>query len=97
MIQSMTTKRITITVPAELLDAIRDRVGEREMSAYVTEALTRKDESDRLSELVDWLEEEHGPVTDEERERARRRLEESERKRTAQQAQRRDGSGTAAA
>jgi post-segregation antitoxin (ccd killing protein) len=97
MIPSMTTKRITITVPADLLDAIRDRVGEREMSAYVTEALTRKDEADRLSELVDWLEEEHGPVTDAEREHARRRLEETERKRAGQLSRRRDDSGTATA
>jgi predicted DNA binding CopG/RHH family protein len=43
MISSMTMKRVTVTVPAELLEAIRERVSDREMSAYVTEALIRKD------------------------------------------------------
>lgn len=97
MIASMTTRRITVSVPAELLDAIRERVGDREMSAYVTEALARKDEMDRLSELVDWLQEEHGPVTDTERERARQQLDEIERTRAEQTARHRPGAGPAAA
>ncbi|MPY52398.1 CopG family transcriptional regulator [Streptomyces acidicola] len=33
------------------------------MSAYVTEALHPQQDRDVLRELVDWLEEEHGPIT----------------------------------
>jgi post-segregation antitoxin (ccd killing protein) len=97
MISSMTMKRVTVTVPAELLEAIRARVSDREMSAYVTEALIRKDEMDRLSDLVDWLVGEHGPVTDAERERARQQLAEIEQKRAAQVASHHDVLGPAAA
>lgn len=34
---------------------------------YVTEALRSKRDRDKLQELVHWLEEEHGPVTEDER------------------------------
>ncbi|MEV5412996.1 CopG family transcriptional regulator [Thermopolyspora sp. NPDC052614] len=40
---------------------------ERGPSAYVAEASRFKRDRDRLLELVNWLEEEYGPVTDEER------------------------------
>jgi hypothetical protein len=66
MISSMTMKRVTITVPEELLASIRERVGDRELSAYVTDALAHQDRIDRLGELSNWLQQEYGPVTDEE-------------------------------
>ena len=62
----MSMKRVTVTVPEELLASIRARVGERELSAYVTDALVHQDRIDRLGELSDWLQEEYGPVTEEE-------------------------------
>ncbi|WP_327253410.1 CopG family transcriptional regulator [Streptomyces sp. NBC_01244] len=62
----MATKKITVTIPEELLDEIRTEAAERGLSAYVAEALRFKRERDRLRELVDWLEEEHGPVTEDE-------------------------------
>lgn len=65
-------KRVTVTIPEELLASIRERVGERELSAYVAEALVHQDRIDRLGELSDWLQEEHGAVTDEELAEARR-------------------------
>ncbi|MDT0308616.1 hypothetical protein RM780_16855 [Streptomyces sp. DSM 44917] len=68
----MTAKRVTVTIPEELLRSIRERVGERELSAYVTEALAHQDRIDRLGELSDWLQREHGAVTDEELAEARR-------------------------
>jgi uncharacterized membrane protein YgcG len=52
---------------------------------------------DRLSDLVDWLEGEHGPVTDAERERARQQLAEIEQKRAAQVASHHDVLGPTAA
>ncbi|MGP3966262.1 hypothetical protein [Streptomyces sp. 6N223] len=68
----MSMKRVTVTIPEELLSSIRERIGERELSAYVTEALVHQDRIDRLGELSDWLQEEYGAVTDEELAEARR-------------------------
>jgi hypothetical protein len=63
----MASKKVTVTIPEELLDEIRAEAAERGLSAYVAEALRFKRDRDRLLELVNWLEEEHGPVTEEER------------------------------
>lgn len=65
MVKSMGNKKITVTIPEELLAEIRPEVAERGMSAYVTEAIRAKHERAQLVELVDWLEDEYGPVTDE--------------------------------
>jgi hypothetical protein len=63
----MASKKVTVTIPEDLLDEIRAEADERGISAYVTEALRAKRDRDRLLELVQWLEEEHGPVTESER------------------------------
>ncbi|MFW6691592.1 CopG family transcriptional regulator [Streptomyces sp. MAR4 CNX-425] len=63
----MATRKVTVTIPEELLDDIRAEAAERGLSAYVAEALRAQRDRDRLRELVDWLQEEHGPVTDDER------------------------------
>ncbi|MFE7278067.1 CopG family transcriptional regulator [Streptomyces sp. NPDC057623] len=62
----MATKKVTVTIPEDLLDEIRADAAERGLSAYVAEALRFKRDRDRLLELVDWLQEEHGPVTEDE-------------------------------
>ncbi|MFI6377480.1 CopG family transcriptional regulator [Streptomyces sp. NPDC050546] len=62
----MATKKVTVTIPEDLLDEIRAEAAERGLSAYVAEALRFKRDRDRLLELVDWLQEEHGPVTEDE-------------------------------
>ncbi len=67
MVSSMATKKVTVTIPEELLEEIRAEAVERGLSAYVAEALRFKRDRDRLLELANWLEEEYGPVTDEER------------------------------
>ncbi|MEU7860043.1 CopG family transcriptional regulator [Nonomuraea sp. NPDC049141] len=56
-----------MTIPEELLDEIRADAADRGLSAYVAEALRFKRDRDRLLELANWLAEEYGPVTDEER------------------------------
>lgn len=61
------TKKVTVTIPEDLLDEIRAEAAERGLSAYVAEALRFKRDRDRLRELADWLQEEHGPLTEEER------------------------------
>ncbi|GAA2287034.1 hypothetical protein GCM10010149_36670 [Nonomuraea roseoviolacea subsp. roseoviolacea] len=72
----MATKKVTVTIPEELLDEIRAEAAERGLSAYVAEALRVKRDRDRLLELVNWLEEEYGPVTDDERAAAGKELDE---------------------
>lgn len=62
----MATKKITITVPEELLESIRSRVDARGVSAYITEAAVRMDAVDKLGELSVGLQEEYGALTDEE-------------------------------
>ncbi|MFE2289141.1 hypothetical protein ACFXDJ_33835 [Streptomyces sp. NPDC059443] len=62
----MATKKITITVPEELLESIRSRVDARGVSAYITEAAVRMDAVDKLGELSLGLQKEHGALTDEE-------------------------------
>jgi hypothetical protein len=63
----MATKKVTVTIPEELLEEIRTEAAERGLSAYVAEALRYKRGRDRLLELVNRLEEEYGPVTGDER------------------------------
>lgn len=72
----MATKKVTVTIPEDLLDEIRADAAERGLSAYVAEALRSKRDRDRLLELVDWLQEEHGPVTEDEHSAALDELEE---------------------
>jgi Arc/MetJ-type ribon-helix-helix transcriptional regulator len=60
----MATKKYTVTLPEELAEEIRTKVGPGAFSAYVTQAVRRQHERDQLGELVDWLENEYGPVTD---------------------------------
>ena len=67
MVTCMATKKVTVTIPEDLLDEIRADAAERGLSAYVAEALRFKRDRDRLLELINWLQEEHGPVTEDER------------------------------
>lgn len=87
MVENMATKKVTVTIPEELLEEIRAEAADRGLSAYVAEALRFKRDRDRLQELVDWLQEEHGPVTGDERAAALEELEdldaEHERRRAA--------------
>lgn len=75
MVCCMATKKVTVTIPEELLEEIRADAADRGLSAYVAEALRFKRDRDRLLELVTWLGEEYGPVTGEERAAAIEELE----------------------
>ncbi len=76
MVSYMATKKVTVTIPEDLLEEIRSETSERGMSAYIAEAVRLKRDRDRLLELVDWLEEEHGPVTESEQAAALKELDE---------------------
>jgi hypothetical protein len=71
MSESASTEKLSATVPRGLTAQIRERAGRGNVSAYVTEALLRQLERDRLGDLVAELEQEYGPITDEEKAAAR--------------------------
>jgi len=64
--ESSGTEKLSATVPKGLAVQIRERAGRGNVSAYVTNALLRQLEHDRLGDLVAELEQVHGPVTDDE-------------------------------
>jgi Arc/MetJ-type ribon-helix-helix transcriptional regulator len=66
MVDGMATKKYTVTLPEELAEAIRTEVGSGGFSRYVTQAIERQRERDRLREAVDWWEGEYGEFTEEE-------------------------------
>ncbi|MFF5406420.1 hypothetical protein ACFY8K_25785 [Streptomyces misionensis] len=55
-----------MTLPVETAEAIRAEVNSGGFSRYLTRAMERRRECDRLGELVDWLEAGYGPVPEEE-------------------------------
>ncbi|NIK56967.1 CopG family transcriptional regulator [Kribbella shirazensis] len=65
------TDKLSVTIPSHLAEELRSRAGRGNVSSYVTEALVRQLEHDRLGDLLAELTEVHGPVTDEELARAR--------------------------
>lgn len=60
----MATKKYTVTLPEELAEAIRAEVGPGGFSRYVTHAVERQREQDRLGEAIEWWEKEYGEVTE---------------------------------
>ncbi|MBM9508987.1 hypothetical protein [Actinacidiphila acididurans] len=62
----MATKKYTVTLPEELAEEIRSQVGPGGFSRYVTQAVERQRERERLHEAVAWWESEYGPATEEE-------------------------------
>ncbi|MGW6285236.1 hypothetical protein [Streptomyces sp. NPDC055107] len=75
----MATKKYTVTLPEELAEEIRSEVGPGAFSAYVTRAMERQREHDRLGELVAWMQEKDGPLTEEEQVAAAAELRDIER------------------
>ncbi|TDO45904.1 hypothetical protein EV643_112233 [Kribbella sp. VKM Ac-2527] len=71
MSESAHTDKLSVTVPSEVAAELRSRAGRGNVSAYVTDALIRQLEHDRLGDLLTELADVHGPVTEEELARAR--------------------------
>lgn len=65
-------KKVSVSMPAELAEAVRARTGAGGFSRYVTEAVDREIRHDLLGELIEELEAEYGPVPPEVREQTRR-------------------------
>jgi Arc/MetJ family transcription regulator len=57
-------QKVSVSLEHELVEAARERVGGRGMSAYVNEAVRRQLRRDALAELLADLRDEHGPVPD---------------------------------
>jgi hypothetical protein len=55
-------RKVSVSMPEDLTSAVQQRVGRGKFSQYVTEAVARQFELDLLTELLELLASEHGPV-----------------------------------
>ncbi|GAA1634499.1 hypothetical protein ACFQY4_39245 [Catellatospora bangladeshensis] len=58
------SRKVSVSMPEDLTDAVQRRVGRGEFSRYVTEAVAKQLELDLLAELAALLEAEHGAVSE---------------------------------
>lgn len=58
-------RKVSVSMPEDLTEAVQRRVGRGKFSQYVTEAVTRQLELDLLAELSELLTAEHGSVPEE--------------------------------
>jgi len=65
-------RKVSVSMPEELAEAVRARTGAGGFSRYVTEAVDREIRHDLLGELIGELEAEYGPVPQELLDEARR-------------------------
>ena len=68
----MTVSKVSLSIEDEVLNEARQRAGRRELSAYVSRALSRQLQHDRLGELLAEMEQEAGPIPDDLMEEARK-------------------------
>lgn len=68
----MVAAKVSLSIEEDVLDEARARAGRRELSSYVSEALRRQLQSDRIGDLLAQMDDESGPVPDELMEEARR-------------------------
>ena len=67
----MAVSKVSLSIDETVLAEARERVGRRELSSYVTAALQRQLQHDRLADLLAVMEAESGPVPDDLLEEAR--------------------------
>jgi len=67
----MAVAKVSLSIEEGVLDEARERAGRRELSSYVTAALRRQLQHDRLGELLSEMEAESGPIPDDLMEEAR--------------------------
>jgi hypothetical protein len=65
-------RKVSVSMPEELADAVRARTGTGGFSRYVSEVVEREIRHEQLGELLDELEAEYGPVPPEINEQTRR-------------------------
>jgi hypothetical protein len=64
-------QKVSVSMPAELAEAVRNRTGAGGFSRYVSESVQARIQHDLLGDLLDELDEQYGPVPDEVREKTR--------------------------
>jgi hypothetical protein len=64
-------QKVSVSMPTELTEAVKARTGTGGFSRYVSEAVQARIQHDLLGDLLDELDEQHGPVPDEVREKTR--------------------------
>jgi hypothetical protein len=69
---SSKAQKVSVSMPADLVDLVRARTGAGGFSRYVTDAVQLQFNHDLLGDLLDELEEEFGQVPAEVREQTRR-------------------------
>lgn len=57
--------KVSVSLPQDVVDEVRARVGPREFSAYVSEAVQQRLRLQMLSEIVDDYVAKHGPFSEE--------------------------------
>ncbi len=67
----MAVSKVSLSIDEDVLAEARDRAGRRELSSYVTDALRRQLQHDRLGELLAEMDSTSAPVPDELMEEAR--------------------------
>jgi len=58
----MSVAKVSLSLDEEALEEARNRVGKRELSSYVSTALRRQLQQDRLQDLLQSMEDESGPI-----------------------------------
>lgn len=66
-------RKVSVTLPADLLDRLRARVGEGNLSGYLAETLEEKERLAALDEFIALMIEEHGEPSEEDIQEVRRR------------------------
>jgi hypothetical protein len=69
---SQPAAKLSVSVPGELAEAVRKRVGARGLSGFVARAMAHELEREGIAVLLDALNEKLGPPTKEDVARARR-------------------------
>ena len=67
----MAVSKVSLSIEEEVLAEARQRAGRRELSSYVTDALRRQLQHDRLGELLVEMDAESGPIPEDLMEEAR--------------------------
>ena len=67
--------KVSITMPAALKQRIAARVVDMNFSAYVTEVLEREERRRSLVDFLDYMDELHGPPSDEEMAKTDKKIE----------------------
>ena len=67
----MAVSKVSLSIEEDVLEDARERAGRRELSSYVTDALRRQLQHDRIGELLAAMDADSGPIPDELMEEAR--------------------------